>query len=74
MRNVGKKLSVLLVSLLLGGLVLTGCHGSRGLDAFVIPEEFDTSGEYEITFWAKNDTNITQTEIYEKAIADFESL
>ena len=29
---------------------------------------------YEITFWAKNDTNKTQTEIYKKAIEDFEEL
>ena len=29
-------------------LALTGCHGSRGLPAFVIPEEFDTSRDYEI--------------------------
>lgn len=53
---------------------LTGCHGKEGLAAFEIPEEFDTSSEYEITFWAKNDTNKTQTDIYEKAIADFETL
>lgn len=39
-----------------------------------VPEEFDTSRNYEITFWAKNDTNKTQTEIYKKAIADFEAL
>lgn len=51
----------------------SGCHGSRGLNEFVLPEEFDTSREYEITFWAKNDTNRTQVDIYEKAIADFES-
>ena len=55
-------------------LVLTGCHGSKGLNAFEIPEEFDTSRDYEITFWAKNDTNKTQTDIYEQAIADFEEL
>ncbi len=54
--------------------VLTGCHGSQGLEAFVIPEEFDTSKNYEITFWAKNDTNKTQTDIYKKAIADFQQL
>lgn len=53
---------------------LTGCHGSRGLDDFEIPGEFDTSREYEITFWAKNDTNKTQTDIYKKAIEDFEAL
>ena len=54
--------------------VLGGCHGSRGLRAFAVPENFDTSKEYEITFWAKNDTNKTQTAIYERAIDDFESL
>ena len=54
--------------------VLTGCHGSRGLDPFVIPEEFDTSRNYEITFWAKNDTNKTQTDIYHQAIEDFQAI
>ena len=40
----------------------------------MIPEEFDLSKHYEITFWAKNDTNKTQTAIYEQAISDFEAL
>lgn len=53
---------------------LTGCHGKKGLPPFAMPEEFDTSVNYEITFWAKNDTNKTQTAIYEKAIDDFEKL
>jgi len=52
-------------------LLLAGCHGSKGLPEFVIPEEFDESRQYEITFWAKNDTNMTQADIYRKAIADF---
>lgn len=55
-------------------LMLTGCHGSKGMDAFRIPEEFDESRKYEITFWAKNDTNKTQTAIYQQAISDFEAL
>jgi len=55
-------------------LPLTGCHGREGLPEFTVPESFDTSTDYEITFWAKNDTNKTQTDIYKKAIADFESL
>ena len=55
-------------------LPLTACHGSRGYDDFAMPESFDTSRSYEISFWAKNDTNKTQTEIYQKAIADFEAL
>ncbi len=55
-------------------LTLTGCHGRQALEPFEVPEEFDMSKEYEITFWAKNDTNKTQTDIYEKAIADFQEL
>ena len=54
--------------------VLAGCHGSRDVDVFEIPREFDTSHEYEITFWAKNDTNLTQVAIYKDAIAGFEAL
>ena len=62
----------LLFTLLL--TLLTGCHGSVEKSAFQIPEEFDTSRNYEITFWAKNDTNMTQVSIYEQAIADFQTL
>jgi len=67
-----KLLCVLLTLALL--LTVTGCHGARGMESFVIPEEFDMSRDYEITFWAKNDTNMTQVAIYEQAIADFEAL
>lgn len=77
MMKTGKKfLSVFLLAALTAGsmLGLTGCHGSKGLNAFEILEEFDGSGKYEITFWAKNDTNKTQTAIYEQAIADFEDV
>ncbi len=66
-----KKCVALLVLLC---LLLTGCHGSQEKLAFEIPEEFDTSRNYEITFWAKNDTNMSQVSIYEKAIADFQAL
>ena len=59
---------------LLSILTLTGCHGSKGMEDFTVPEEFDTSRNYEITFWAKNDTNKTQTDIYKQAIADFQNL
>ncbi len=65
---------VLPALLLLMVLMLAGCHGSKGLSAFAMPEAFDDSREYEITFWAKNDTNKTQTAIYEQAIAGFEAL
>ncbi len=62
---------LLIVSMLLS---LCGCHGQREQDVFEIPEFFDTSRSYEISFWAKNDTNVTQVDIYKKAIADFEAL
>ena len=74
MKKLYKKLSLCLF-LILGCLfLLTGCHGSRERASFEIPKEFDESREYEITFWAKNDTNKTQTKIYEQAIADFQEL
>ena len=55
-------------------LTLCGCHGSRGQNAFYVPDSFDESRQYEITFWAKNDTNKTQVDIYNKAIDDFQAL
>ncbi|WP_455616598.1 ABC transporter substrate-binding protein [Eisenbergiella sp.] len=55
-------------------LLLAGCHGSRENTDFTAPEAFDTAKQYEITFWAKNDTNKRQTDIYKKAIADFQEL
>ena len=55
-------------------LSLTACHGDRESTVFLIPEGFDTSRNYEISFWAKNDTNLTQVGIYKQAIADFQEL
>ena len=66
--------SVLLALLVLLALTLTACHGSKGRTGFEVPSAFDTSRQFEITFWAKNDTNKTQTNIYKKAISDFEAL
>ncbi len=68
-----QKISFLLAGAMLA-LSLSGCHGSRGLEPFVLPETVDSSKPVEISFWAKNDTNKTQTAIYEKAIRDFEEL
>lgn len=64
----------LILTLIMLCCALTACHGSRGMDAFAMPDEFDTSRRYEITFWAKNDTNKNQTRIYERSIGDFEAL
>ncbi len=69
-----KKLLAFVLLLALTVSLLAGCHGAISPEAFVLPEEFDTSRQYEITFWAKNDTNINQVNIYKQAIADFEAL
>lgn len=69
-----KKYKILLLLAVLSLFLLTGCHGSREMDTFSIPGEFDTSRNFEITFWAKNDTNKTQTDIYKKAIENFQKL
>ena len=61
---------------------LAACHGKMVIpeeteevvSSFQIPESFDTSRNYEISFWAKNDTNMTQVNIYKQAIADFEKI
>ncbi len=63
--------SLLVLSVAAG---LSSCHGSRGLDEFVMPDGLDPEKQYNITFWAKNDTNKAQTNIYAKAISDFEAL
>ena len=54
--------------------LLTGCHGKVERHEFAVPEEFDTSRNYELVFWAKNESNLNQKAVYEQAIADFEEL
>ena len=73
MKRIASRLSLLLVMTLLA-LCVSGCHGGKKRVAFRMPMEFDTDKTYEISFWAKNDTNITQVNIYKKAIEDFEKL
>ena len=73
MKNIVRALSIA-VLLVFVCVMMAGCHGSRALQAFEMPESFDTSKQIEISFWAKNDTNITQTRIYERAIEEFEAL
>ncbi len=67
-----KIISLMLIIVTL--LTLTSCHGSKEKKVFEIPENFDETKQYEISFWAKNDTNMTQVDIYKKAISDFEAL
>ena len=75
---------LLSLSVLLSSLLLTGCHGTMDPDRgaqngledeiFQPPERFDESKPITITFWAKNESNRTQVNIYKQAIADFEAL
>ena len=65
-------LSLLLTAALL--LTLTACHGSAGLAQVELPAEFDETRQYEITFWAKNESNLTQANVYRQAIEDFQKL
>lgn len=69
-----KKAFLLFVVFTLCLPLLAGCHGSKETVAFAIPEEFDTDRNYTISFWAKNDTNMTQVGIYKKAIEDFQKI
>lgn len=73
-----KKLCFRMASLALAMLLLlptlASCHGSQHRESFAVPDAFDTSRDYEITFWAKNENNPTQQSIYRKAVADFEAI
>ena len=71
---------ILLLAMLLGCLLLSGCHGEL-VDAgksselsFTVPESFDESRRITVTFWAKNDSNKVQVGIYRQAEEDFEAL
>ena len=55
-------------------LCLSGCHGRSAVSEFEIPDQLDPDKKIELTFWAKNDTNKAQTNVYKKAITDFEAL
>lgn len=69
-----KKKLYCIISLILICISLCGCHGSKGMRDFIVPDGFDDSREYEITFWAKNDSNRAQSDIYKNAIASFEEI
>ena len=62
----------LILTLLLSLAALSGCHGNVEQSEFELPETFDTQTPIEILFWAKNDTNQSQIDVYKKAIESFE--
>ena len=71
MKNIFKRIFCLAMAALFLASVV-GCHGNVGTQAFVMPDSFDETRNYEITFWAKNDTNNTQVEIYHSTIENFQ--
>ncbi len=74
MKKSVRLLALFIATTLICVFLLSSCHGSVTLEPFVCPEEFDTDKDITITFWAKNDTNLTQMNIYNRAISDFEKL
>lgn len=75
MISLRKVISVALLAVLcFSSFSFAGCHGKNVRNEFIVPESFDTSRQFNITFWAKNDTNVNQTRIYNQAIEDFEEL
>lgn len=69
------KKNCIIILLVIIGCFFVSANSIKAIESnFSVPSEFDTSKNYEITFWAKNDTNITQKKIYQKAIDDFEEL
>jgi len=76
-----KCISVFLIMAVL--FSLTACHGKLAQPkteinetraVFAVPESFDISRNYEISFWAKNDSNLTQVDVYKQAIEDFQQI
>lgn len=73
-----KKIFIILLFI----IILSSCHGklvSKNYGKliytdFVVPEEFDESKTYNLTFWAKNDSNKFQQQIYNNAISEFEKI
>lgn len=61
------RLFALLMALVMA-VSIAGCHGKKSSTGFVLPDGFDTSRQFEISFWAKNDTNKNQTAVYKLSL------
>lgn len=86
MKN-GRRIVALILFACAFALVFSACHGNRKITRFTVPgatydgdgnvtydPDYEIKGNYEITFWAKNDTNLVQRDIYLKAAEDFHKL
>ncbi len=61
----------ILVSVLLSA---TSCHKISTNEEFFLPKSFDEGEPVEITFWAKNENNKTQQQVYRDAVEGFEKI
>ena len=86
MKNLYRTVALILFACALA-LTFSACHGHRKIERFDVPgatydengellydPDYEIKGEYEITFWAKNDTNLVQRDIYLKAAEAFHEL
>ena len=60
--------------LLFCALPLTACHGTAVYPEFEMPEGLDPDREYNVTFWAKNESYPTQIAAYNETVRSFEEL
>ena len=65
-----KKKIFLFLSLILV-IFTASCHSNKELHEFKAPNDFDSTKEYTYDFWAKNDSNIIQRDIYVSSIQKF---
>ena len=64
-----------LLMLLVLALTATGCHGSvKSKELQHIYDRLNENQKITIVFWAKNDNNKTQIDIYKKAVEDFNKI
>jgi multiple sugar transport system substrate-binding protein len=86
MKNLYRTVALILFACALA-LTFSACHGHRKIERLDVPgatydengellydPDYEIKGEYEITFWAKNDTNLVQRDIYLKAAEAFHEL
>ena len=74
MKRTALHFAALLLLLAMAACMLSACHGSVQRAGFAVPASFDETNDIEIVFWAKNDTNKAQTEVYQRAIDEFQAL
>lgn len=66
--------AALLLALVMLTLPLAACHKRTTTPTPTLPEGLEEGKVYELTFWAKNENNESQRNVYEAAVEAFEAL